>query len=94
MFYFRLNKKTTYDLEHPYVLVYYGRIIGIKLVLYVLLIILGTNNSLVISVEDIGGRVLMTLLLNKLRKKLKNVGIKITGFCWSKTINVKKIYRC
>ncbi len=80
MFYFRLNKKTTYDLEHPYVLVYYGRIIGIKSVLYVLLIILGTNNSLVISVEDIGGRVLMTLLLNKLRKNLKMLVLKSLGF--------------
>ncbi len=77
---FQIKQKTTYDFEHPYVLVYHGRITGIKLVLYVLLIILETNNNLVISVEDIKSGVLMTLLLNKLRKNLKNVGIKITRF--------------
>ncbi|KON71493.1 chaperonin GroEL [Candidatus Hodgkinia cicadicola] len=79
--YFLPNQtETTCNFEHPYVLVCDEKITSIKSVLPMLEIISGTNNSLVIIAEDIEGEALMTLLLNKIRGKLKIVGVKSPGF--------------
>lgn len=70
----------TCEFEHPYYLIYNGKIENVKEMLKVLEEVLNTSCPLVIIANDIDSEALSTLVLNKIRNSFKLCFVKSPGF--------------